>query len=697
MPHTLPKIKRICFSVISFLLLLPALLPLSATAEPLANSEPSANAKPQKSERASNYTEQRQPCANYIGNKQALFGDLHVHTRYSFDSYISSQRNDPDDAYRFAKGEAISLPNADGEQTVIAQLERPLDFTAITDHAEFLGQISICTDNSGKLGYWWPHCGLTRSSNFWLQLVAASWWTGLGGQQEDQTEESFACTLSNCEEAQANVWQIMQDAAERHYDRSSECAFTTFVGYEYTDAPSQNNMHRNVIFRNDRVTPLPVSTYDTGRGNFPELWRQLRAQCIDKKNGCDVMSIPHNPNLAGGLMYRDPRNQQELEDRLFFEPVVEIIQHKGASECRFDRLAGIGLNTTDELCDFEQIKADNLTMLGSVHGKIRTERAAAVPLNSFGQRNMVRNALKAGLALEKDSGNNPFMMGFIGSTDTHSATPGAADETPYLGHLGRRDSEYRNVQDHFFSNPGGHAVVWAEENSRDAIFNAIERKETYATSGSRPIVRFFGGNEIDTSLCTNPKMVETAYQQGVPMGGSFTSSHNAVETPPRFLVSAVKDIGTENNPGIDLQRIQIIKGWVDHNGQTHEQVVDVAGGENNANVDPNNCAPTGSGHQQLCAVWQDDNFNPNQSAFYYARVLENPSCRWSTKQCMASGVNPFASNCSAQAEVANNAARERGAEGPVYDKCCLNEAEEPFYTPVIQERAWTSPIWVTSQ
>ncbi len=649
---------------------------------------------------ARNYSEQRAPCANYQDSRQPLFGDLHVHTKYSFDSYISSQRNDPFDAYQFAQGKPITLPSADGEQTIVTQLERPLDFTSVTDHAEFLGQISICTEDSGKLGYWWPHCSLTRSEYFWFQLIAANWWTGLGGQQADETQESFACTLSDCDAADLSVWQTIQKAAEDNYDRSSECKFTTFVGYEYTDAPNQNNMHRNVIFRNENVTDMPVSTYDTGRGNFPKLWQLLREECIDTDSGCDVMTIPHNPNLAGGLMFRDPPNRQELEDRLFFEPVVEMTQHKGASECRFDRLAGIGLDTTDELCNFEQVVADNLTMLGSVHGKIRTDRAAAVPIENFASRNMLRNALKAGLELEKSSGENPFVMGFIGSTDTHSATPGAADEESFAGHLGRRDSEYRNVQDHFFSNAGGHAVVWAEENSRDSIFNAIRRKETYATSGTRPIVRFFAGHGFDESMCESNNMVAAAYQNGVPMGGELSNKvdENGNTIQPSFLIDAVKDSGTARHPGTDLQRIQIIKGWAGQDGQTHEKVFDVVGNANNgASVNKDNCSTVGSGAKQLCSVWQDPEFQPDQNAFYYVRVLENPSCRWSTRQCQAAGVNPFAKNCKNQAILANEIAHERGAEGPVYDKCCLAEEDEPFYSPIIQERAWTSPIWLKAE
>ena len=430
-------------------------------------------------------TEERENCRDYSPLKRPLFGDTHVHTRYSFDSYISSQRNDPWDAYRYAKGEAIYLPNEQAEQILKAQIQRPLDFTAITDHGEFLGQISVCTSDSSRPGYWWPHCIMTRSNQFYVQLLAAGWWSHLGVADESaQKGKSFACQLSDCDEGELEFWGNIQQAAEDHYDRSENCQFTTFVGYEFTDAPDFKNMHRNVIFRNSNVITRPITTYQTGTYNFPKLWTGLRKECIEDMVGCDVLSIPHNPNLSGGMMFPNPRNSEEAENRLFFEPVVELTQHKGASECRFDRLLQAGVDTLDELCDFEQVKADNLAMLGSVNGELQTERGAAVPLDQFARRNMVRNVLKDGLALKQASGVNPFKMGFIGATDTHSATPGGAEEDNYPGHLGRRDSGYRNVQDHFFSNPGGHGVVWAEENSRDSIFEAIRRKETYATSGT---------------------------------------------------------------------------------------------------------------------------------------------------------------------------------------------------------------------
>ena len=637
-------------------------------------------------------TEQREPCTQYSVTKRPMFGDLHVHTSYSFDSYVSSQRNDPWAAYRYAKGEPIILPDPDANQTIKAQIQRPLDFTSVTDHAEFLGPINLCTQDSSQLSYWFPACIASRSEIFYVQLLAANYWVSLGVTDTSaQKEESFVCSIGDCNAAHRESWLRIQAAAEEHYDRTSECSFTTFVGYEYTDAPNFSNLHRNVIFRNEHVTETAISTYDTGSMNFPDLWRRLREQCIEGDKGCDVMSIPHNPNLSRGLMFPDPGNRQEAENRRFFEPLVELVQHKAASECRFNRLLGAGVATEDELCDFEQVEADNLAMLGTVFGKVRSDEAAPVELEDFGRRNMVRNVLKDGLALQRDTGINPFRLGFIGSTDTHSATPGGAEEDNYVGHLGRRDAGYRNVQDHFFDNPGGLAVVWAEENSRDSIFAGMRRRETYATSGTRPVVRFFAGEQLSADLCDNPQLLETAYATGIPMGGEIP----APDQSPNFLVSAAKDPGYPGHPGTDLQRIQVIKGWLDAAGNTHEKVFDIAGSaDNGAGVDPQSCAPTGSGHKTLCTVWRDPEYEATQSAFYYVRVLENPSCRWSTLQCQAAGVNPFAKNCAAQAARKNEELQDKGAIGDVFGRCCLDPAQQAFYSPTIQERAWTSPIWI---
>ena len=629
------------------------------------------------------------PCDHFSPTKRPWFGDLHVHTGLSFDAYISSIRLDPDAAYRYAKGEPIRLPGADGQPGDQVRIDRPLDFAAVTDHGEFLGQVAVCTAESG-LAQYWPLCAMSRSNNIWVQLLAASWWTSLGGQAEDQPQPSFACSLGDCEQAQLDTWRDIQVAAAAHQDDSSDCTFTTFNAYEYTQASAQNNMHRNVIFRDERVTERPITIYDTGQ-SVSALWSQLNEQCLERGDGCDVLAIPHNSNLAGGLMFPDPESEEEAKMRLTLEPVAEIVQHKGASECRYDRLRGAGVLTRDELCDFEQIDSDNLHMLGTVEGEMRSERGLSVSLEQFAPRNLLRNVLKDGLAIENTSGTNPFQLGFIGSTDTHSATPGAAMESGYAGHLGRRDAEYRNVQDHFASNPGGLAVVWAEENTRDAIFDAIRRRETYATSGTRPQLRFFAGNYA-ANLCESPDMLALAYRQGVPMGARLQQTGTS---PPGFLIAAQQDAGTSSAPGNGIERIQIVKGWVDDTGQTHEVVHDAAGKASaGLGVNPDTCEPIATGLSEVCTVWQDPGYDPDQNAFYYARLIETPSCRWSTQQCQAAGVNPFSSDCEAQKDEANARALNAGAVGPVYDNCCRTAEDEPFYSPVIRERAWSSPIWV---
>ena len=640
-------------------------------------------------------TEQREPCTHYNSLRQPFFGDTHVHTSYSFDSYISQQRNDPWAAYRYAKGERITLPDGNGNEVVTAQIGRPIDFTVITDHAEYFGEMNVCTNSADKTaGYYWPMCMLMRSEQYLFQMVGAGEWADLAVSGVP-IKKSWMCSLPgvDCEQNAGELWQNIQQAAEDHYDRSADCTFTSFVGYEYTDAPEYKNMHRNVVFRNADVVQRPVTTYDTGHNQYTELWRSLKQQCIEGEDNCDVMTIPHNPNLSGGLMFPDPKTREQAQLRAELETLVELTQHKASSECRFDRLLGSGVNTTDEWCTFEQHKADNLAALGVIFGM--EVGSDPTPMDQFPPRNMVRNTLKAGLQLQQDAGFNPFKLGMIGSTDTHSATPGGAEEDNYVGHLGKRDATFRNIQDHFFDNPGGLAVVWAEQNSRDALFSAMRRREAYATSGTRPIVRFFGGWDYPDELCSSPDRVQQGYEFGVPMGSDLDAATAAAATPgatPKFVVFAHKDSGKK---GVDLQQLQIIKGWVDADGVAHEKVISVAGDEQNtAWVDEQSCAPTGSGHAQLCQVWSDDEFQSDQPAFYYARVLENPSCRWTSHQCMAAGVNPFSENCADQAVKA--AEDVSGTFGDVYGKCCLRAEEEPFFSPVIQERAWTSPIWYTA-
>jgi hypothetical protein len=345
-------------------------------------------------------------------------------------------------------------------------------------------------------------------------------------------------------------------------------------------------------------------------------------------------------------------------ERATMEPVVEVTQHKGDSECR------TGILTTDEQCGYEKWGSSQL---------------GGGPSTKFPALSFVRNALKEGLAQEARTGVNPFRLGLIGSTDTHSGVPGATREDDYLGHLGLRDATPELLVQPFGNlgviggieaNPGGLAVAWAEENSRDAIFAAFRRREVYGTSGTRPTLRFFGGG-LRGVRCKGDTLVERSYATGTPMGGELGAVRG--DRSPRFAVLAFKDRGEPGVPGTPLQRVQIVKGWIDKAGAQQEKVFDVAGdADNGATVDPRTCVASGGGADSLCAVWTDKDFDPRERAFYYARVLENPVCRWSTRVCNAQGI-----------DCANPATIRVGMEA-----CC-----NARYPKTIQERAWASPIW----
>lgn len=619
-------------------------------------------------------TETRQPCANAEVFRQPFFGETHIHTAFSSDAVFVGTREEPRGAYRFAKGEAIGLPPFDalGEPTRTAQLRRPLDFAAVTDHAEQFGEISICL-TPGLPAYDSTECVAARDQLATPPpllpsvLPPVSVIQFLLGYGVAVPPERFSWCGPDGEEclAQASlIWDDTRAAAEEHYDRTSACRFTTFVGYEWSGQPNGNNLHRNVIFRNDVVPELPTSYMEeyTVQG----LWAALRAQCIDGLPGCDALTIPHNPNVSGGLMFAPvgeggaPITAEEAAQRSEIEPVVEMNQHKGDSECR----TGVG-GSADEECGFE--KLNRLQLFSPVSN----------PNLTFPPLNFVRNALEQGLAEEQRIGVNPFRIGFIGSTDGHNATPGSTEEADYadFGHLGLRDRAtpvymvQRVTPAGIESNPGGLAVVWAEENSRDALFAAIRRREVYGTSGSRPILRFFGGREPGLA-CGDPGFVEQAYAGGVPMGGEIGPVRG--NRSPRFAVLAFRDVGTPGSPGTPLQRVQIVKGWVDASGQSHEKVFDVAGSATGATVDTTTCEISGPGYDSLCNVWRDPEFDARQRAFYYARLIENPTCRWSTYLCNAQGIdcgNP-------------------GSVPAEWSECC-----SPLVPKTIQERAWSSPIW----
>jgi hypothetical protein len=618
-------------------------------------------------------TETREPCASFDMYRQPFFGDTHVHTAYSSDAVFAGTREDPRGAYRFAQGEALGLPpfDAEGNPTRVAQLRRPLDFTAVTDHAEQFGEIQVC-QTPGLTGYDSPECVSARDQlaaplpdfpSVLPPLPVIQFLLGYGALMPPQ-RFSWCGPGSDCALQASLLWQDTQDAAEQFYDRSAACTFTTFIGYEWSGQPGGNNLHRNVIFRNEKTVAVPITFMEqpTAQG----LWEQLRLQCLEGLPGCDVLAIPHNPNVSGGLMFApvnadgSPLTATDAFVRAAIEPLVEMNQHKGDSECR----PGVG-GSTDELCGFE--KLNRLQLFSPISD----------PSQVFPARNYVRNVLKEGLLQEQAIGVNPFRLGLIGSTDDHNSTPGAVEEEDYggFGHIGNRDRNPTNMLARITpagieSTPGGLAAVWAEENSRDALFAAMRRREVYGTSGTRPILRFFAGREPGLR-CGDPDFVATAYRGGVPMGGEIGPVRGA--RSPRFGVLAARDPGTPGAPGGLLQRVQIIKGWIDANGQAQEKVFEVAGDPNStATVDTASCQPSGPGAETLCAVWEDPEFDPSQRAFYYARLLENPSCRWSTYLC-----NSLNIDCAVP-----------GSVPPEYAECC-----NPAVAKTIQERAWSSPIW----
>ncbi|WP_239017224.1 DUF3604 domain-containing protein [Seongchinamella sediminis] len=627
------------FPVFVALLLLPSLqlMPAATLAAPLA------------------YSEQRQPCSDHDPLRRPLFGDLHVHTRYSLDASTQGTRTTPAQAYRFARGAAIGIQPWDdsGRAARSLQLRRPLDFAMVSDHAELIGEVRMCA-TPGVEGYNSWQCMLyrhiPRGAYYLFNYMASMRQTHLGMCGE----AGLRCRM------QALVpWAEMQAAAERFYDRSSDCEFSTFVGYEWTgmQAASGGNLHRNVVFRNAQVPDLPAGFIDSPSATL--LWGSLERHCLAAEGACDALVIPHNANLSAGYMFSGelddgPMSAGYAAQRRRFEPLLEIMQHKGASECYF--AAGPG---ADELCAFEQLPEDNIAGYDS----------PPQPDTGF-----LRQVLGEGLALERKLGVNPYQLGVIASTDTHLGTPGAVEEDRFPGHGGAGVPAGGEIPpglpDKLEYNPGGLAVVWAEENSRDSIFAALRRREAYATSGPRINSRFFGGWHYPDDLCAAPDRIARAYAGGVPMGGVLGADAG---TAPGFLVAASQDPGTADAPGMPLQRLQVIKGWVDDSGQSRQRVFDVAGdGDNGASVDLATCEPSGEGAAQLCAVWRDPDFNPQHRAYYYARVVENPSCRWSQRQCIAAGVD----------------CNDPGTITEGYAGCCAAE-----HRPLIQERAWSSPIW----
>ena len=595
-------------------------------------------------------------------DRHAYFGELHLHTTLSFDAWTFGTKVTPDQAYRFARGETVMVPAVQvakeqgGAATgdVPARRAWPLDFTAVTDHSEYLGAVAQLDDPASSFS----------KTKFGQELKAGgpgAFFTAAAaivlGQNNSATPDLKAAQMA------ADGWNVEMKAANANYRPGK---FTTFVAYEWTSSPSMGiHMHRNVIFNSDHA-PAPFTAVDS---NKPEdLWKYLDSV---HRQGIDVLAIPHNSNLSDGRDFDwnksdgKPMDAAYALERALNEPLVEIAQTKGNSETAPE------LSPNDEFANFE------------IFDHIYKGETKAVRHGGY-----VREALGRGLVVQSQVGVNPLKLGFVGASDIHNGLS-TSDERSYSGGMsgidpktmlptgaaarealdmtGRSRQMRPNGQlenDPLQYSSAAITGVWAEENTRNSIFAALKRKETFATSGTRIRVRMFGGWGFGPDAMTRPDWVASAYAKGAPMGGDLPARPGAAA--PSFLLQAMKD-----PDGANLDRIQVVKVWLE-GGDYKEKVFDVAlsGGRK---VDPRTgkAAPVGDtvdratgryansiGAGQLAAVWRDPEFNPAKPAVYYARVLEIPTARWSALLAIR------------------------------------NHLPIPARTPTtIQERAWTSPIW----
>jgi hypothetical protein len=654
----------------------------------LAACAPADNDVPLPS-RLVSYTEEREPCQEYSETRMALFGDLHVHSAYSFDAAANSLETYPDDANRFAKGEPIPFFPLDenGRPAGSIRLERPLDFVAVTDHGEFLGERALCRSPESPK-YDTLFCHEYRSSERQGMLM-------LGTIVSLEVPERIPVLCDDdgslCRKWAKGPWQEMIAAAEHAYDRSESCEFTSFIGYEYTGTPGLSNMHRNVIFRNSVVPDVPVTYIEAPIDQL--LWDELDKACPES-DGCSWITIPHNSNLANGRMFTplggrhthgvaisDEQRRQHAGARLAHEPVMEVFQHKGNSEC----INGLGAiyGEPDAFCDFEAVRhfgqVRMTTRIASEDGQLtstRVEVTTAECGDATGRDGMLgggcvhvtdflRSNLLVGLVDERRLGVNSAKLGVIASTDTHVSTPGATDEQSWGGHVSLEATPQERLQPGLLTsgiegNPGGLAGVWAVENSRDGIFEALQRREVFGTSGPRIEPRFFAGWDYPSSLCDREDRVAFAYAEGVPMGADLAGEPGP--PGPVFLAMARADtVGSA-----PLQQLQIIKGWLGPDDRKRYRVYTVAGTpDNGAGIDLATGRRYGDGHDELCTVFRDPDFDATLPAYYYLRAVENPSPRWSLLDCMRT-------------------------DEPERPPVCDADSGVP---KVIQEIAWSSPIW----
>jgi len=590
-------------------------------------------------------------------SRRIFWGDTHIHTSYSFDSWGQGTRNSPRDAYRFAQGEELGIQpyDASGRPLRTVRIDRPLDFTLLSDHAEVMGEVRIC-QTPGLPGHDALPCRLARR---WPLLGYAV----INSQMMDEADPvryGFCGPEGrHCREMARRPWQEIQEAAEEAYDRTSACGFTSFVGFEWSGNPDSSMIHRNVMFRNE-VVPQRLSNYIDDRSN-EAFWKWLDEACLASDGRCDALAIPHNSNLGNGRLFPlemtdgAPLSREYAELRAKIELLLEVTQHKGDSECR---------KGDDPLCDFETLD----------FGRMR-EQATPWEQTEPAPLSYAREILGAGLVEQARLGVNPFKLGLMGASDTHLGTPGLVDEQSFPGHgagVASARLEIPVLPDDVRFNPGGLQAVWAEENSRDSLFAAMQRRETYGTTGPRMGVRTFTGFDLPEDLCERGDFASRGYAHGVPMGGDLEGAPDGAGLT--IAVLAQRDPGSDARHGTQLQRVQVVKLW-EHDGEAHQKVFEIAGDpDNGASVDRYTCEESGPGFDDLCTVWQDPEFAPDAHAAYYVRVVENPACRWTAHACNAQGVR-----CEDPST----------AEGLLV-ACC-----DPEVPMTIQERAWTSPVWYT--
>jgi len=569
------------------------------------------------------------------------FGEQHLHSEMSPDAYAMGVRQKMEDAYRYGMGEEITLSTT-GEKI---KKGTPYDFVALTDHAEYLGVFPELSDPNSPLADN-PLAKLINSTNTDDQNKAAS--EVIASITSAKPEGPFLDFVSP--KIIRSNWKRHVDTANK-YNKPGE--FTTLIAFEWTSIPDSQNMHRNVFFRDNTGPEVPYSSFDSV--DPEDLWTYLE---IQRNAGHENFAIPHNGNVSNGLMYAptnyrgDPIDERYAKRRQLNEPLTEIIQTKGQSDTH------PSLSPNDEFADFEMFP--NL---------IGTSRVSKV------KHGFVRQALTDGLLHEQKLGTNPFKYGIVAGADVHSGYSGNEENNWHGAHGVADDTPKRRLdpkpnasgENAYTVGTAGATAVWAPENTREAIFDSMKRKETYGTSGPLIRLRFFGGWDYADGLIEDPKFIEKAYAGGVPMGGDLMEIPEK-STAPVFAIWALKDPQSGN-----LDRVQIIKGWT-KDGKTHEKIYDVALSDDRK-VDPKTgkVPPVGNtvdvknatytndiGDSQLTAVWEDPDFDPAQHAVYYVRVLEIPTPRWST-----------------------------------YDAKKLGVDLPKDVAAAIQERAWSSPIWYT--